>query len=208
SKSSAGPPPGDLHARSVTAAISRSGLTGSLIRASRRRLSRSERKSFRSAYMNNGHEITKARKRTLWSFVLSCLRGGVHCIGDLLRQRQRPPAVLARHRRRAAGDDRVDEISELAFQRLLIDDLELAALNRREGAVVLDQTPQLDFLGGVIDRQLGGWWKEADPAHAVAADPARREVRNAAVRKAQARVGDVDAPGQHGDTDSIDRFDL
>ena len=44
SNSSAGPPPGILQARSVTAAISRSGLTGSATRASSRRLSRSGEK--------------------------------------------------------------------------------------------------------------------------------------------------------------------
>ena len=48
SKSSPGPPPGDFDARSVTAAISRSGLTGSLIRASSRSLSRAAMKSFKS----------------------------------------------------------------------------------------------------------------------------------------------------------------
>ena len=49
SNSSAGPPFGDLHARSVTAAISRSTLAGSAIRSSRRRFSRSARKAVRSA---------------------------------------------------------------------------------------------------------------------------------------------------------------
>src|SRR6185436_2234501 len=45
SNRSAGPPPGALQARSVTAAISRSGLTASDRRASSLRLSRSARKS-------------------------------------------------------------------------------------------------------------------------------------------------------------------
>jgi hypothetical protein len=44
----AGPPPGDLQARSVTAAISRSGLTLSPMRARSWRRSRSAMKSFRS----------------------------------------------------------------------------------------------------------------------------------------------------------------
>src|SRR5437762_3520343 len=44
-------PPGDLQARSVTAAISRSGFTGSPIRASSFRRSRSARKSSRSEYI-------------------------------------------------------------------------------------------------------------------------------------------------------------
>src|SRR5207302_10489347 len=51
SKSSAGPPSFDLQARSVTAAISRSGLTGSPMRARSLRASRSATKSERSEYI-------------------------------------------------------------------------------------------------------------------------------------------------------------
>src|SRR3954447_21992576 len=51
SNSKAGPPPGVLQTRSVTAAISRSGLTVSLIRARSLRFSRSARKSLRSEYI-------------------------------------------------------------------------------------------------------------------------------------------------------------
>src|SRR5687767_2420624 len=48
SKSRPGPPPEDLETRSVTAQISRSGLTGSAIRASSRSLSSAAMNSFRS----------------------------------------------------------------------------------------------------------------------------------------------------------------
>ena len=51
SNSSPGPPPGSLQTRSVTAAISRSGLTLSRMRESRPRLSRSAMKSLMSEYM-------------------------------------------------------------------------------------------------------------------------------------------------------------
>ena len=61
SNTSAGPPFGDLHARSVTAAISRSGLTASEMRASSLRLSRSAKNSERSVYIEGPayHEGTK-----------------------------------------------------------------------------------------------------------------------------------------------------
>ena len=64
SNSKAGPPPGDLQARSVTAAISRSGLTGSATRASSLRRSRSAMKSLRSEYIRRPvyHEGTKTHE--------------------------------------------------------------------------------------------------------------------------------------------------
>src|SRR5882672_3588942 len=117
SKSSAGPPPGDLHARSVTAAISRSGLTGSAIRASSRLRSRSERKSVRSAYI--GSQATSS------FFVVSWFRGfvtrGGHFIDNLLRERERAAAVFAGHRRRTPRRDRIHEVRELARQRFFVD---------------------------------------------------------------------------------------
>src|SRR5919197_928162 len=85
SNNSAGPPPGDLHARSVTAAISRSGLTVSATRASSRRLSRSATKSFKSEYM----ELS--------------LNGG-HPIGNFVCKRERAAAVLNQFH--VGGDER------------------------------------------------------------------------------------------------------
>src|SRR4029077_12131916 len=99
SNSSAGPPPGSLHARSVAAAISRSGLTGSGTRASSRRLSRSERKSVRSEYMR--------------------LRRRRHLIGDLLREREGASPGIAGDARLAFPGDGVNEVGQLELQRLL-----------------------------------------------------------------------------------------
>src|SRR6185295_19301292 len=143
SKRSAGPPPGDLHARSVTAAISRSGLTGSAMRASRRLRSRSARNSLRSEYINKAshegtktrkHENTKTRKHeeeglAFRVFVFSWLRFRRHSIGYPLRQRERAAAVFAGHRRRTLRDDRVHEITQLARERFFLHDLDLATLN-------------------------------------------------------------------------------
>src|SRR5882672_4864844 len=97
SNSSACPPPGALHARSVTAAISRSGLTGSDTRASRRRLSRSARKSVRSEYIHRGNSERHVIEILPWCPCVLCVdsnplvtrspqvlsRRG-HLIGDLL----------------------------------------------------------------------------------------------------------------------------
>ena len=78
SNSSAGPPPGALQARSVTAAISRAGLTGSPTRARSRRLSRSARKSLRSectgiARKSRKHERALPREREITTFLRAWL---------------------------------------------------------------------------------------------------------------------------------------
>ncbi len=83
SNRSAGPPPALLHARSVTAEISRSGLTGSAIRVSRRRLSRSARKSVRSAYISRRarkHETTKKKIKRHDKVLISCFRDSVPAV--------------------------------------------------------------------------------------------------------------------------------
>src|SRR5262245_39520472 len=141
SNNNAGPPPDDLHARSVTAAISRSGLTDSPIRASSLRFSRSARKSVRSAYM-----------RCVF------VHARLDSICDLLREHQRAATLLAGHRRRALRPHRLEEVDDFTFERLFVRDFHLAALNRRNGA--FDQPPDLELLGGVVDRHVGGRLKE------------------------------------------------
>src|SRR5918993_4115296 len=112
SNSSAGPPPADFETRSVTAQISRSGLTGSLIRASSRFLSSASMKEFRSLNM-------------------VCLSYGFHLVRDRLRQGQGAATVLAAHQRTPLLADRVDEVGQLALERFLARDRQLASLDLR-----------------------------------------------------------------------------
>src|SRR5262245_50333209 len=119
SKSSAGPPPADLQARSVTAAISRSGLTGSATRLSRRRRSRSDRNAARSSYM--GVRIAGARRSP----------SELHLLHDGISQLERPAAVFSGHRRSASRNHGVDEILQLALERFLVGHFEVAPLDRR-----------------------------------------------------------------------------
>src|SRR5262249_21089226 len=173
SNSSAGPPPGDLHARSVTAAISRSGSTGSATRASSERRSRSERKSSRSEYMRPGYSSVTP---TPWTQRKLSLCSRRHFIRDLLGHRQRAAAVVAGRQRRGARRDSVDEVGELELQRLLVDDVELAALNRGHRAAARLEPVHLHFPRGVIDRQVRRRLEEPNLADAVPADSAGRQV--------------------------------
>src|SRR4051794_31805117 len=101
SNSSAGPPPGDFDTRSVMAAISRSGSTGSVTRASSRSLSSASMKLFRSRYI-----------------VANPLRQGLHPVGDRLCQPQRAQPIFPRNERRPRAADGVDEVAQLARERL------------------------------------------------------------------------------------------
>src|SRR5262245_30117398 len=128
SNSSAGPPPGSLHARSVTAAISRSGLTGSATRASSRRLSRSPMKSERSEYMRLAvskhyvlgvlgvHGAESKLRASKPPQVLRCRR---HLVDDLGREGEGPSPGIAGDARLAFAGDCVNEIGEFELQRLL-----------------------------------------------------------------------------------------
>src|SRR3954469_9776081 len=154
SNSSAGPPSGSLQARSVTAAISRSGLTGSEMRDRSLRLSRSARKSLRSAYISVAGRLqhagtTKARTLTknhekeqlglfrvfFRGFESSWLHFVVYLIRDLLRQFEGASACFAGDDRCTARAHRIDEVGELTLERLLVDNFDLAALDRRHRAV-------------------------------------------------------------------------
>src|SRR5262249_534060 len=157
-----------------------SGLTGSFTRASSPRVSRSARKSSRSSYI------------------------GVDLIGNLLRQRQGAAPLLAGHERRALALHRVDEVHELAPERLLAGHRELAALDGRHGTIPFHQLPDLDLLRRVVDRQIRRRLKEPDLADAVAADAAGRHVGDAAVREPDARVRDVDARRDDGNADGLE----
>src|SRR6185503_6869174 len=158
SNSSAGPPPGSLHTRSVTAAISRSGLTGSAMRERSFRLSRSVMKSLRSGYKSSFSCLSCFR--VFRDF--SVLHRGPYLIGNRLRDLERASARFSGHHRRAARDNGADKVHQLALQRLLVRDLELAAVDRRTALGGVDQPPHLHFLRRVVDRHIRGGLEEAD----------------------------------------------
>src|SRR3954470_17580299 len=101
------------------------------MRASSLRLSRSARKSLRSEYIGWGGsqryintKDTKDTNRTKRSGLCVfwcpwCLRG-LYLIRDRLRQRQRAAAGFPGHLRRALRRDRLDEVGQLALERLFI----------------------------------------------------------------------------------------
>src|SRR5262245_36774033 len=185
SNSSAGPPPGSLHARSVTAAISRSGLTGSDTRASSRRLSRSDRKSVRSEYMR--------------------LRRRRHFIDDLGREGEGPSPGIAGDARLAFPGDCGNEVGEFELQWLLDVNGDVTPLDRWCGSGTGFETPALDLLCGVVDRHVRRGLEEADLADPIAADTAGGEIRDAAVREAEPHVGDVDPRRNHRDAHRLER---
>ena len=108
SKRRPGPPPGDFDARSVTAAISRSGLTGSAIRESSRSLSRAAMKSLRSLNTYTLHLFCNPR-----------------------RQLERAATGGAVDDGRAAVADGSDKVGKLATKRLVSLDGNRAAFDRR-----------------------------------------------------------------------------
>src|SRR5439155_7795012 len=89
----------------------------------------------------SSHESTKTRKgnSTLNCFVLSCFRGFSHFIRNLLRERERPAPLFARDEWRTPGRDRIHEVGELAFERLLALNRDVRAFNGRHRTVSLDQ---------------------------------------------------------------------
>ena len=75
-------------------------------------------------------------------------------------------------------------------------------------AVHLAQPPHFEFTARVVHRDVRGGLDEAHLADAVAADPAGRQVGDAAAGELQPGVGDVDAAGQHRHADGFDADDL
>src|SRR6185295_12969878 len=73
---------------------------------------------------------------------------------------------------------------------------------------VIHEPPHVQLLRRVVDRQIRFGLKEPDLPDAVAGDAARGQVGDAAVRKPQPRVGDVDASGEHGYADGFDGVDV
>src|SRR5207247_5488105 len=95
---------------------------------------------------------TKTRKHERESgclfraLVCSWLHFGRHSIGNPLSECEGAAAVLAGDQRRPSYRDGVDEIGELAPQRLLVGHFDVAALNRRQCAVVPYHNPELHLL--------------------------------------------------------------
>src|SRR6266545_3338843 len=202
SNSSAGPPPGDFETLSVTAQISRFGLTGSLIRASSRFLSSASMKAFRSLNIVRLSLRHRSYRRP-GDFSLSSLNSWpscsktLHLVSDRLRQRERLATGFAVYERLALLANRADEVAQLPLQRLLADDRQLASLNLRALPVAAQQPIALDFLLRIVDRHVRVRLEEADLADALLADPARGHVRDAAGRESQPGVRDVVLVGQH-----------
>src|SRR6187431_2285087 len=161
SNSSAGPPPGDLDTVSVTAQISRSGLTGSPMRASSR--------SFSSASMNSVRSFISSTRDLK---VAPTGSNGLHLVRDRLGQGQGAAAVLAGHHRRALLADGAHEILELALERLFPRDRQLPSLDLGALPFATLQAIALDRLFRVVDRDVGVGLEEADLPHALAADAA------------------------------------
>ena len=107
SNSSAGPPPADLHARSVTAAISRSGLTGSAMRASRLR-ARRDRRGSRSS-LNTC--VAYVGTRPFLSVIFAASRDA--------RGARRPASSPRRHRRALRDATASTKSASSRLQRLL-----------------------------------------------------------------------------------------
>ena len=118
---------------------------------------------------------------------------------------KRAPAIVARHAGRAARAERVHEVGQLALQRLLVGNGLLAAFDARSSGPRPDQPPHLELLRRVVDRDVRVGLEQPDLPDTIAADAARRQIRDAAGRKPQPDVRDVDARRQHRHTDSVDR---
>ena len=130
-----------------------------------------------------------------------------YLIRNLLCERQRPAAVLAGDHRRAARRDGVHEVGELALERLF-GSTGTSPPSIAGAGLPLDEPPYLQLLRRVVDRDVGLRLEEADLPHALAADAARGQVRDAAVAELEACVRNVDATRQHGHADRLDGLDL
>ena len=102
------------------------------------------------------------------------------------------PSSPGHARAGAPRGSRVDEVLELALQRLVARHVQLAALDAtaRRSCAAPAATPRLPARRSRSTRTLA--LEEPDLAHAIAADAAGGEVGDAAAREPQARVGDVD----------------
>ena len=196
SNSSAGPPPGDFETRSVTAAISRSGLTGSV-----------DPRQHRARVVERGDEFVEVVEHvSQWFMGFMNHPDSLHLLRDSGRERQRRGGRPRRPRAAAAVAHRADEVGELPPQRLVLLHRQWAR-PRISGrcAVAADEPPAFDFLRGVVDRDVGVRLEEADLPDPITADAAGGQVGDAARRKPQPRVGDVELRRQHRHADRLDR---
>src|SRR5690606_33526989 len=110
-----------------------------------------------------------------------------HGFGDAIGQRKRCPAIVSGHPWSALLAHSSDEVFDLTPQRFFFFNRQVAAGNRRLRAAAVEPE-RLDLLLGVIDRDVGIALKDAQLAHAIAADAAGGEVGDAAGRELQAHV--------------------
>src|SRR5918994_7705118 len=118
------------------------------------------------------------------------LSGHRHLLRDLLCRCKRAPAIVSRDAGRTARAERVDEVGQLTFQRLLTGNGLLAAFDARSSGRRPDEPPDLKVLRGVVHRDVRVGLEQPDLADTIAADAARRQVRDAPGGKPQADVRD------------------
>ena len=199
SNSSPGPPPGDFDTRSVTAQISRSGLTGS--RDPRQLALLVERgDEFVQVFEHVSSSIRAVRAVRAHALASDSIFSAIRVASSSARRPASPSTSGARPR-----PDGADEIRELAPQRLVALDRQRPALDGRPLPVAAHQPPAFDFLRRVVDRDVGVGLEEPDLPHALLADPAGRDVGDAAGREPQPRVRDVVPRRQHRHADRFDR---
>src|SRR5258708_39905033 len=97
---------------------------------------------------------------------------GLHLVSNRLCQSERAAAILAADQRGALVADGLDEVGQLALQRLLADDGELAPLDLRALPFAALQAVAFHFLLRVVARNVGVGLEEADLPDALLADAA------------------------------------
>ena len=108
-----------------------------------------------------------------------------------------------------AGAHRRDELLELGEQGIPAVEGELLRLELRRLRVPRRQPPEAHRrVREEVDREVAVALEEADLAHGRRRDATRRQVRDAARGKLDARVGDVDLVGDHRNADRLDALGL
>ena len=70
------------------------------------------------------------------------------------------------------GEVAAERRCELALERFLLSDVQLASIDKRPCPIPLHQPPSLDLLRGIVNRQIRVALKDPDLAHRFPADPA------------------------------------
>src|SRR5437588_8795425 len=120
-------------------------------------------------------------------------------LGDFDRELKRRGRLKTRYPGLAAGARALNERDELLLQGFLAFNCNFIACN-------LSAFASIDFAAMffVIEREISVFLKNADLAHPLGADPARRYVRDATVFEMDARIGNVFAFAQNRNPDRVD----